>query len=188
MEIKGDLGRGGDLHDPIRVELLDNGEFQTLPLSDREVSYVTLTAVFLSPHFRPPCCRDVLRDSGRKLITKSLNLQFYSKVPLDKVVASASVAVWVVFFGLIMKKVMGGWGTNHLICSCLIMDSWDHPKNPSGFEFFLPLNSGGETTCRIHPFHSTWFYIPQSWKKAKDTNLTGQKQDEADSPQNKKSN
>lgn len=110
MEIKGDLGRGGDLHDPIRVELLDNGEFQTLPLSDREVSYVTLTAVFLSPHFRPPCCRDVLRDSGRKLITKSLNLQFYSKVPLDKVVASASVAVWVGFFGLIMEKGHGRMG------------------------------------------------------------------------------
>lgn len=71
MEIKGDLGLCGDLHDPVWVELLDNGDFQTLPLSDREVSYVTLIAVFLSPRFLPPCRRDVLRDSGRELITES---------------------------------------------------------------------------------------------------------------------
>jgi len=71
MEIKGDLGLCGDLHDPIRVDLLDNGDFQTLPLSDREVSYVTLTAGCLSPNFLPLCCVDVLRDGGRELITES---------------------------------------------------------------------------------------------------------------------
>lgn len=29
MEIKGDLGLWGDLHDPAGIELLDNGDFQT---------------------------------------------------------------------------------------------------------------------------------------------------------------
>lgn len=71
MEIKGDLVPCGDLHDSVGVVLWHNGDFETLPLSEREVSDVILTAVFLSPHFLPPCCRDVLSDSGRELITES---------------------------------------------------------------------------------------------------------------------
>lgn len=33
MEIKGDLGLWGDLHDPVGIELLDNGDFQTTSVS-----------------------------------------------------------------------------------------------------------------------------------------------------------
>lgn len=61
LETKGDLGLHGDLHGPIRVELLDNADLQTLPLSEKEVSYVTLTAVFPSPLFLLPRCKAVFK-------------------------------------------------------------------------------------------------------------------------------
>lgn len=65
MEIKGDLGLWGDLHDPVGIELLDNGDFQTT--SARQGGQLCHLAVFLSPCSLPPYCRDVLRDSGREL-------------------------------------------------------------------------------------------------------------------------
>lgn len=83
MEIKGDLGLCGHLHGAVWIELLDNGDFQTLSsVRQGELCHFDCS---LSPHFLPPCRRDVLKHSGRELITKSLSLQFSS--PLEKVVA-----------------------------------------------------------------------------------------------------
>lgn len=57
---KGDLGLRGDLCDPVQFEWFHNGGLSDCSCWRDQLPHFACKA-HLSPHFPPPCCKDVLK-------------------------------------------------------------------------------------------------------------------------------